>query len=75
MPGTDQSGPAWDEPCPACGGDIARVVMLLCDREDDGGRVCKTAVVCRTRAHVAWRWSDRPETPLEVDEALLFLAR
>jgi len=69
-----QSG--WvSESCSICGGPIERVSLALCKRSDDGALICKRVVMCGGRAHVTWRWVDRPDSPIERDDSLTFVFR
>ncbi|MEV6108457.1 dehydrogenase [Streptomyces sp. NPDC051940] len=53
-------------PCPSCGAAL-RVVgdFLLCVREDDGKRVCRTSLPCPSCGAVWTVWADRPDSPPE----------
>lgn len=39
--------------------------FVLCGREDDGKRVCRSVWKCAGR-HTWWGWADRPDEPLEI---------
>ena len=67
-----QSGPVR-ESCSICGGPIARVSLALCERPDDGARICKRVVMCGDHEHITWRWADRPDGPTARDDSLAFL--
>ncbi|WP_367322243.1 dehydrogenase [Streptomyces sp. HUAS ZL42] len=50
--------------CPRCRTAMKYGGLVLCGREDDGRRVCRTLWRC-SRRHLWWAWADRPEAPLE----------
>ncbi|GLY07015.1 hypothetical protein Acsp01_73940 [Actinoplanes sp. NBRC 101535] len=50
-----------DETCPVCEGNLRLLGFLLCLREDDQKRVCKTPLWCRACDRVWTRWADRPD--------------
>ncbi|GHB67810.1 hypothetical protein GCM10010331_64690 [Streptomyces xanthochromogenes] len=51
--------------CPECGEDMKSGGLVLCLREDDGLRVCRSLWKCPGR-HLWWRWADRLDDPWEV---------
>lgn len=57
---TSEAGPG----CPACERPMRCGAFVLCEREDDGKRVCRTVWGC-PEGHVWWLWADRPEEPPE----------
>ncbi|EDY56155.1 dehydrogenase [Streptomyces sviceus ATCC 29083] len=50
--------------CPECSRPLAAGGLVL-SRRDDGQRVCRSLWRCAAW-HTWWRWTDRPEEPLEV---------
>ncbi|MFF0065925.1 dehydrogenase [Streptomyces sp. NPDC005279] len=51
--------------CPECSGPMTFGGFVLCGREDDDKRTCRSLWKCASR-HVWWSWADRPDEPLEV---------
>lgn len=50
--------------CPECSQAMKFGGFVLCRREDDGERVCRSLWKCPAR-HVWWHWADRPDEALE----------
>lgn len=51
--------------CPDCGKDLKFGGFVLCRREDDDQRTCRSLWKCSKKKHVWWHWADRPDEPLE----------
>ncbi|QUW91376.1 dehydrogenase [Streptomyces sp. V17-9] len=51
--------------CPECRQPLKSGGLVLVQRDDDGRKACRSLWRCAER-HNWWRWTDRPEEPLEV---------
>lgn len=50
--------------CPDCGRPMRFGAFALCEREEDGRRICRGVWGCSER-HIWWQWADRPGVPPE----------